>query len=520
MKHDENQERREEKMKKTALGAMLALILASALTAAFNFSPVKAIGTGFTIQSDGSVSPPTAPVVNVGNVFYTLTDDIQGSIGIVRGNIVVDGAGYTISGDGEGIGISVSASNVTLRNANVRYFEHGIVVSGSYNTILNNTASYCVYEGIWVDYWASWNILIGNNASNNGPTQGDGILIQGSYNMLAYNIASNNRDGIALANPIGGVHDNIACYNTVSNNYEYGFWLFDARSNRLFGNVILNNADHGVYIEGSAIYGASDNMLYHNSFINNVVQARDEWINNWNDNYPSGGNYWSDYTGIDEKSGPNQDLPGSDGIGDTPYYPPGALFIDMYPLMQPYTPSTHDIGITSIEPSQTVEGSGGSVQIGVRVENHGDLLESFNVTTYAGGTIVGTKTVANLFPTANSLLTFTWNTTGWVKGNYTISAYAWPVLNETDTLDNSRIDGTVLITIPGDVNGDKRVDGRDIAVIAKYFGSTSGYPPNADISDDGKIDGKDIAVAAKNFGQIWSLETMKQSEVKKGETEK
>lgn len=37
------------------------------------------------------------------------------------------------------------------------------------------------------------------------------------------------------------------------------------------------------------------------------------------DGYPSGGNYWSDYSGVDEKSGPNQDLSGSDGIGDTPY---------------------------------------------------------------------------------------------------------------------------------------------------------------------------------------------------------
>jgi len=41
--------------------------------------------------------------------------------------------------------------------------------------------------------------------------------------------------------------------------------------------------------------------------------------NIWDDGYPSGGNYWSDYAGVDEKSGPNQNQPGSDGIGDTPY---------------------------------------------------------------------------------------------------------------------------------------------------------------------------------------------------------
>jgi len=42
-------------------------------------------------------------------------------------------------------------------------------------------------------------------------------------------------------------------------------------------------------------------------------------VKEWNDNYPSGGNYWDDYTGIDLKSGPNESQPGSDGIGDTPY---------------------------------------------------------------------------------------------------------------------------------------------------------------------------------------------------------
>lgn len=30
-------------------------------------------------------------------------------------------------------------------------------------------------------------------------------------------------------------------------------------------------------------------------------------------------NYWSDYPGVDEFSGPNQDEAGSDGIGDTSY---------------------------------------------------------------------------------------------------------------------------------------------------------------------------------------------------------
>jgi len=58
-------------------------------------------------------------------------------------------------------------------------------------------------------------------------------------------------------------------------------------------------------------------------------------INIWDDGYPSGGNYWSDYTGVDLKSGPSQDQPGSDGIGDTAYVI-DANNQDNYPLIYPY----------------------------------------------------------------------------------------------------------------------------------------------------------------------------------------
>jgi len=54
--------------------------------------------------------------------------------------------------------------------------------------------------------------------------------------------------------------------------------------------------------------------------VNNFDQvASYQSANSWNDSYPSGGNYWSDYTDVDEKSGPNQDQPVSDGIWDHPY---------------------------------------------------------------------------------------------------------------------------------------------------------------------------------------------------------
>jgi Ca2+-binding EF-hand superfamily protein len=56
----------------------------------------------------------------------------------------------------------------------------------------------------------------------------------------------------------------------------------------------------------------------------------------------------------------------------------------------------------------------------------------------------------------------------------------------------------------GDVNMDGKVDGRDIAIVARAFGSIPGDPrwnALADVNDDGKIDGKDIVTVVKLFGK-------------------
>jgi Ca2+-binding EF-hand superfamily protein len=55
----------------------------------------------------------------------------------------------------------------------------------------------------------------------------------------------------------------------------------------------------------------------------------------------------------------------------------------------------------------------------------------------------------------------------------------------------------------GDVNGDGKVDIRDIAYVAKRYGmlpTSSGWDPNADVNDDGKIDIRDIHLVAAHYG--------------------
>ena len=67
------------------------------------------------------------------------------------------------------------------------------------------------------------------------------------------------------------------------------------------------------------------------------------------------------------------------------------------------------------------------------------------------------------------------------------------------------VDGWVKIKIIGDLNGDGKVDIKDIAIVAAAFGSFPGHArwdPAADLNGDGKVDIKDIALVASNFGKI------------------
>jgi len=77
----------------------------------------------------------------------------------------------------------------------------------------------------------------------------------------------------------------------------------------------------------------------------------------------------------------------------------------------------------------------------------------------------------------------------------------------TFSYHHSTINVQILITIFGDINGDRVVDGKDIAITARAFGSYPGsarWNPIADINQDFEVDGKDLALIAKKFGQTWN----------------
>jgi len=234
-----------------------------------------------------------------------------------------------IVNDEVGIGLYGSSNYNRIYGNNITNNMWAINVYTSSNSIHGNNVT-DNYTGIWLLNNSNYNSVYGNNVADNDC----GILLSYSsnYNSIYRNNLANNEDGIHL---LYSSSHNSVYENNITTKYWYwnGILLFESSNyNRIYGNNIAKY-HYGIRLESS-----SNNFIYHNNFVKNTDQVyTSNSVNVWDDGYPSGGNYWSDYTGVDLHSGPYQNETGSDGIGDTPYVI-DANNRDHYPLMYPYRP--------------------------------------------------------------------------------------------------------------------------------------------------------------------------------------
>jgi parallel beta-helix repeat protein len=519
-------------------------------------------------------------------------------IGESKENTIVDGGGIAAVIRVESDSVLVTGFTVQNSSWGWYYYEgSGITLEGArYCNVRDNIAINVRYG---VSSWLGWNNSISGNTMSNVE---QGVSFDGPvyHNNITSNLISDTYFGIMLWETS---YYTTIVDNTITNSSYAGIYFDNGTGALVVGNILSNNY-HGI-----DLFQSNESKIYHNNFINNTQQAllSSSFNTTWDDGYPSGGNYWSNYTGLDFCNGPYQNVTGGDGIGDTPHiidennqdtYPlmkpwPTAraqiiqttvtiegkdytvtvesnatitnatatrtaldftssgltgqtayvnvtlpvglnkteikVFLDSSELVPPpfptiasngthyfvyfeFTLSTHnitiqyaitDVATTNITLAKTVVGQGYTIRINATIENQGHYEENFHVTMYANLTFIASQAIT-LTSGNSTTLTFTWNTTGFAKGNYPISAYAWPVQDETDTGDNALTDGVVYVGVPGDVDANHKVEVKDILMLAKAYGTNPQSPnwnPNLDVNGDDKVDIKDILIAAKNYGK-------------------
>jgi hypothetical protein len=257
-------------MRRLVVAAFLFLILSSTVTLVKPAAASQTTLPTFTILPDGALSPATALIRQSGDT-YTFTGDVFGAINILKSNVVLNGAGYTLRGSFDGnstdiwvvgtgpdptmayytIGVDLGSSSVdgvTVENLNVENFSIGMYIWTKNNTVDGNAFSSCIV----------------------------GLLMSGSNSTITRNYISDNIEGLF-----------------------FGF-----------------NSPSGQF--------PPDMVVYENAFLENNIQISGCKCKSYNmsetpHQWDKGkiGNYWSDYN----------------GTGSTPYII-DVLDKDSYPLMQ------------------------------------------------------------------------------------------------------------------------------------------------------------------------------------------
>jgi parallel beta-helix repeat protein len=478
-------------------GFSLVLLLLFAWTAAF--------GAVLDAESSGVVRvPEDYPSIQAAIDAAAAGDTIIVSEGIyAEGNIhvyktLVLQANGTVVVDGLQLGhvFIFDSSHVAIRGFTIQNSSRseggcGILLgAGSRSNLIEGNVITNNRRAIGTEGANFANVISNNTILNN---QYGISLGRSANNMIVGNEIVNNTElGIVLVYQCDG---NSIIDNFVAGSYYGILCTYFIFSGTISGNTIVENA-HGIYLDTTA----SNIEIFHNSFVNNTCQACSaSWSSVWDDGYPSGGNYWSDYDGLDLFSGSYQNETGSDGIGDTPRNI-DADDRDNYPLMKPYG-GTFDVGICDLCLSQMVVPEGLCLDVSMKIINYGLNTETVNLTIRVNGTAVHAQTI-ELASRNSSSAAYVWNTTGYARGNYSLTV-AVDVPVDDDTSDNFFVFG-IRISKLGDLNGDDYVGIDDLFAAAVSFGSELGHPrwnPEADLNQDRYVGIDDIFVIASRFGQ-------------------
>lgn len=252
--------------------------------------PRMSVLEGIIIDEDGLVDPPDSPIIHSMGI-YLFKANVSKPVHILRSNCIVDGGGYRISdvGETDGVvkkaGVSIKASNVTLRNIRVESCSLGVVIAGDDVSVENVTVRECGGAGVVIQSGGSENSVLNCTLARNG---GEGITVTGSKNTtIENNYFDNNKFlGIKVSGSEGSlIKGNEMVFNdpynimiekstlsTVTNNSilkgTHGILLLKSDS-----NTVSTNTVEGCILCGITIEGSNKNNILANKMINNPISC-------------------------------------------------------------------------------------------------------------------------------------------------------------------------------------------------------------------------------------------------------
>jgi hypothetical protein len=271
--------------KKLGLVATLVVVFLAMSMLAFNVRPVRAEPRIWTVDDDGPADFHTIQeAVNASS----LGDTVFVYNGTYHEEVLVNKTGISVIGE----------------NTYTTTIDGNVSIGDMYHE-----ASYVTLASFSID----GRVYIGASSPGTGSHHDDiirenfikgGVSVTGWTMGSPYNISINEneivKEGVCLGNCFGIV----VCNNTIE--------------------------DTDVAVTLGFLFGG-EHRFHHNTFINNtkvLETAEGQIASYWDDGYPSGGNYWGDYDGLDADG---------DGIGETPYNI-DAKNQDRYPLVVPQRP--------------------------------------------------------------------------------------------------------------------------------------------------------------------------------------
>jgi len=364
----------------------------------------------------GVTTYKSSPKISTSIIRYNVKGFYSESEGIARiSNSVVHNNTYGIEGSFSYYYYYSTYPRSEISNSRITNNTYGVNVGSGYLMIRESTVSNNTY-GVWAP-WGGTVQILGSDVSYN--THG----VVASSITISKSIISNN-DGT-------GISPGWYSYYPPTKYYYDGTFSISY-------STITGNKENGIV---SKAYG-TNTIHFSNIYGNTPYDISNLSPNERNADVNATNNWWGT-TGTTEIDQHIYDYYDDFNLRKVLYQP----FLDHSVTIPP---SAHDVAITSVTASPTSVEAGQSVYITINIVNEGDFDENVAVTALYDSVKIGewTYMYGPLPAGASTTASFSWYTWGVQKGDYTISAEANIVPDETDIADNRFIDGIVTVTGP------------------------------------------------------------------------